>query len=218
LYNYAHLPTRFKAQRRILEADLPSAEERLQIFLLSLRRLLDAGYVYIGLDHFAKPDDSLAQARLNGSLQRNFQGYTTQAECDLLALGVSAIGKIGNSYSQSLRSLEEYYAALDAGQLPLEKGYTLQADDVLRRRIIMDIMCGTTLDFAHIQQQHQIDFCQYFAAEISRLQEFVELGLITLDQQHLAVTPRGRMFVRAVAMVFDDFLSKATAATYSKLI
>ena len=221
LYNYAHLPSRFKPQRRILEADLPSAEQRLQIFMLSLRRLLDAGYQYIGLDHFAKPDDSLAKAMHGASLHRNFQGYTTQAECDLLALGVSAIGKLGNTYSQSLRSLDDYYAALDAGQLPLEKGFLLSQDDILRRHVIMDLMCCKTLDFAAIQQEFGIDFRQYFAPEIARLEEFVALGLITLDDKQLAITPRGRMFVRAVAMVFDDFLNRSnlsSGATYSKVI
>lgn len=218
LYNYAHLPTRFKPQRRILEADLPSAEERLQIFLLSLRRLLDAGYEYIGLDHFAKPDDSLAQAMKAGSLHRNFQGYTTQAECDMLALGVSSISKLGNAYSQSLRSIDEYYAALDANQLPVEKGFLLTPDDVLRREIIMDIMCCNSLDFAAIGQRHGINFTDYFSAELARLQEYQNLGLIALDSQQLAITPRGRMFVRAVGMVFDGFLAQTTAATYSKLI
>lgn len=218
LYNYAHLPTRFKSQRRILEADLPSAEERLQIFLLSLRRLLDAGYLYIGLDHFAKPDDSLAKAMLNGSLHRNFQGYTTQAECDLLALGVSAIGKLGNAYSQSLRSLDEYYAALDADQLPVEKGFLLTADDQLRKQVIMDLMCGNPLDIVALQAQHGIVFADYFAPELARLQEFAALGLLHITPQSLCVSAKGRMFVRAISMVFDGFLAQQTQATYSKLI
>lgn len=218
LYNYAHLPSRFKAQRRILEGDLPSAEERLQIFLLSLQRLLDAGYLYIGLDHFAKPEDSLALAMRGGSLHRNFQGYTTQAECDLLALGVSSIGKLGNSYSQAHRTLDDYYASLDAGKLPVEKGFELSSDDQLRRTVIQDIMCGNTVNFAALKSTFGIDVASHFAGELARLQEFVELDLITLDSTQLAITPRGRMFVRAVAMVFDDFLSRATQATYSKLI
>lgn len=218
LYNYAHLPARFKPQRRILEADLPSAEQRLQIFLYSLQTLLDAGYLYIGLDHFAKPDDSLAQALQSQSLHRNFQGYTTRAECDLLALGVSAIGKLGNSYSQSLRDLNEYYAALDAGQLPVEKGFLLSRDDELRREIIQAIMCCTPLDIPALNAKFEIDFMQYFAPEIERLQEFVALGLVQLDAQQLRIPSKGRMFVRALAMVFDDFLSQTTRATYSRLI
>src|SRR5690606_10131870 len=132
LYNYAHLPSRFKAQRLISAADLPSAEERLQIFLHAMQRLLDAGYIYIGLDHFARPDDELNRARLDYSLHRNFQGYTTRAECDLVGVGVSAIGKVGRSYSQSTRSLKSFYAHLDAGRLPIEKGFGLSSDDVLR--------------------------------------------------------------------------------------
>ncbi len=218
LYNYAHLPSRFKAQRRIAEEDLPSAEERLEIFLLSLQRLLDAGYLYIGLDHFAKPDDSLALAMRGGSLHRNFQGYTTQAECDLLALGVSSIGKLGNSYNQAHRNLDDYYACLDAGQLPVEKGFILSKDDELRRSVIQDIMCGNTVNFGALQRTYQVDVPTHFAAEFARLQEFVELDLITIDAEQLVITPRGRMFVRAVAMVFDDFLSRVTQATYSKLI
>lgn len=142
LYNYAHLPSRVEAQRLIVESDLPSAEERLQIFLMSMQRLLDAGYVYIGLDHFSKPDDELNQARLNQSLHRNFQGYTTRAECDLIGFGVSAISKVGTSYSQWVRTLNAYYQHLDAGRLPTDKGIELNSDDVLRRRIIMTLMCS----------------------------------------------------------------------------
>src|SRR5690606_2841609 len=134
---YAHLPSRFKAQRMVKPQALPSAEARLQIFLLSTRRLLDAGYVYIGLDHFAKPDDALNRARQNHSLHRNFQGYTTRAECDLVGFGVPAIGKVGRSYSGNVRTANAYYESLDQGRLPVERGYDLSTDDVLRREIIM---------------------------------------------------------------------------------
>jgi oxygen-independent coproporphyrinogen III oxidase len=156
LYNYAHLPSRFKAQRLIVEADLPSAEERLQIFLMSVRRLLDAGYIYIGLDHFAKPDDELNMARLDKSLHRNFQGYTTRADCDLIGFGVSAIGKVGHSYSQSVRTVNAYYEHLDANHLPIEKGFSLTADDVLRRQIIMELMCGGPVTFSTINKVNGI--------------------------------------------------------------
>ncbi len=218
LYNYAHLPTRFKPQRRINEIDLPSAEQRLQIFLMSIRRLLDAGYVYIGLDHFAKPDDSLALAVKDKSLHRNFQGYTTRADCDLVALGLSSIGKIGASYSQNFRTLDEYYAALDKGVLPVEKGFDLSADDLMRREIIMDVMCSSTLDMPEIEAKHQINFREYFASELDRLQPYTAEELISIDDNSVQVNSKGRMFVRAFSMVFDQYLSKQTEAKYSKLI
>jgi oxygen-independent coproporphyrinogen-3 oxidase len=218
LYNYAHLPTRFKSQRRIAEADLPSAEERLQIFLMSLNRLLEAGYVYIGLDHFAKPDDGLAKATLDQSLHRNFQGYTTRADCDLIALGLSSIGKIGQSYSQNLRTLDEYYAALDRGVLPVEKGYELNTDDVMRREIIMDLMCSQAINFDKVNAKYSIDFSTYFAKEIEQLNIFTEEKLLSISENNIIVYPKGRFFVRAFGMLFDQFLSQKTAALYSKLI
>lgn len=218
LYNYAHLPSRFKAQRLIISADLPSAEDRLQIFLMSTRRLLEAGYVYIGLDHFAKPDDELNKARLDSSLHRNFQGYTTRAECDLVGLGVSAIGKVGNSYSQSVRTLNAYYQFLDQGRLPIEKGFDLSADDVLRREVIMTLMCSMPLDFAAINKAHGIDFVSYFSAELAKLQQYEEAGLMKTSEQGITITPKGRLFVRAIGMVFDNYMGRPTVSTYSKLI
>ena len=218
LYNYAHLPARFKAQRLINESDLPSAELRLQIFLMSMRRLLDAGYVYIGLDHFSKPDDELNRARLNGSLHRNFQGYTTRAECDLIGFGVSAISKVGRSYAQAVRTVSSYYQHLDAGQLPIDKGFALTQDDVLRRDVIMTLMCSATVDFAAVSKRYGIDFRSYFAPELERLQPYAEAGLITLDADAIRITPKGRMFVRASGMVFDTYLGKPTTSTYSKII
>jgi oxygen-independent coproporphyrinogen III oxidase len=218
LYNYAHLPTRFKPQRRIAEEDLPSAEQRLQIFMMSLRRLLDEGYVYIGLDHFAKPTDSLALAAADHTLHRNFQGYTTRADCDLIALGLSSIGKIGRSYVQNVRTLDEYYARLDAGELPVEKGFALSADDVLRRQVIMDLMCAKPIDFAEVGQQFGVPFNDYFADELAQIAPYAEEGLIALDQQGVQITPKGRLFVRAVGMRFDRYLAERTTAQYSKLI
>jgi oxygen-independent coproporphyrinogen III oxidase len=218
LYNYAHMPSRFKAQRQIVASDLPSAEERLQIFLMSTRKLLDAGYVYIGLDHFSKPDDELNKARLNKSLHRNFQGYTTRAECDLIGFGVSAISKVGNSYSQSVRTLSAYYQRLNEGQLPIERGIELRGDDVLRRHIIMTLMCGAPLVFDAINTAFGIDFHVYFARELSLLTQYEDAGLIAIDRSAVEITPKGRLFVRAVSMTFDKFLAEATTATYSKLI
>ncbi|MBR7798850.1 oxygen-independent coproporphyrinogen III oxidase [Undibacterium fentianense] len=218
LYNYAHLPTRFKPQRRINEADLPPAEQRLQIFLMSLRRLLDEGYVYIGLDHFAKPDDSLAVAMKDKSLHRNFQGYTTRADCDLIALGLSSIGKVGASYVQNVRTLDEYYAALDEGRLPVEKGFDLSQDDLLRRELIMTLMCCSSIDINDIESRHQIQFADYFGQEIERIQEYANEGLMDITSAKISVKPKGRMFVRAFSMIFDQYLSRQTAAKYSKLI
>jgi len=218
LYNYAHLPSRFKAQRQIIEADLPSAEERLQIFLMSTRRLLDAGYIYIGLDHFSRPDDELNKARQDQSLHRNFQGYTTRAECDLIGFGVSAIGKVGDSYSQSVRTIKEYYQLLDEGKLPVEKGIALDKDDLLRRDVIMTLMCSMPLSIAKTNAAYGIDFTTYFAEEIAQLRQYEEVGFITIDADAIRVTSKGRLFVRAVAMTFDKYLKKVTTATYSKLI
>jgi len=218
LYNYAHLPTRFKPQRRIAEADLPTAEQRLEIFLMSLRRLLAEGYVYIGLDHFAKPDDSLAKATLDGSLHRNFQGYTTRSDCDLIALGLSAIGKVGNSYVQNVRTLDEYYACLDQGKLPVEKGFTLNQDDLMRRQIIMDMMCSTGVNFKAVEGQFGISFADYFDAEMKQMQAYAAQGLVGINDAGIHVLPKGRLFVRAFGMAFDGYLAKQTTANYSRLI
>ncbi len=218
LYNYAHLPTRFKAQRRIADHILPTAEERLQIFMLSLSRLLAAGYVYIGLDHFAKPGDELAQAMAQKQLHRNFQGYTTHAQCDMVALGVSSISKVGACYSQSVRTLDEYYALLDAGELPVEKGFALSFDDMLRRRVRMDLVCSGRMEFAEIEREHGIVMREYFAAELACLQPWQEQGLLDISAHGITILPRGRMFVRAFAMVFDRFLNLPGTAQYSRLI
>ncbi len=218
LYNYAHLPSRFKAQRLIVESDLPSAEARLQIFLMSMRRLLDAGYVYIGLDHFSKPDDELNLARLNKTLHRNFQGYTTRAECDLIGFGVSAISKVGTSYSQSVRTLNAYYQHLDADRLPTDKGFELNSDDVLRRQIIMTLMCSAPVEIDMINRQYGIDFNVYFAREMVLLKPYEDAGLISIDAAAIRVTAQGRLFVRASGMVFDKYLGQPTTSTYSKLI
>lgn len=218
LYNYAHLPERFRAQRLIKAEDLPSAELKLEIFLMSLRRLLDAGYVYIGLDHFARPEDALNQAQLDHSLHRNFQGYTTCADTDLIGLGMSAIGKMGDSYVQNHHAQKPWTDAILCGELPIARGYDLDADDVLRREVIMDIMCGVPLDFAAIGTRHKIDFQAYFASELQQMQEFADLGLISMDAHSLKVNATGRLFLRPMAMLFDRYLQQPGSATYSKLI
>src|SRR5690606_21877663 len=216
--NYAHLPSRFKAQRMVKAEDLPNAETRLQIFLLSTRRLLEAGYVYIGLDHFAKPSDELNVARQDKSLHRNFQGYTTRAECDLVGFGVSAIGKVGRSYSGNVRTVNAYYEALDQGRLPVERGYDLSTDDVLRREVIMILMCSMPLKFASISEKYGIDFEDYFADELKKLRDYEEVGLMQTRDGVVEVTPKGRLFVRALGMVFDKYLNQPTESTYSRLI
>ena len=218
LYNYAHLPSRFKAQRMVKAEDLPSAETRLQIFLLSTRKLLEAGYIYIGLDHFAKPNDELNLARQDNSLHRNFQGYTTRAECDLVGFGVSAIGKVGRSYNGNVRTVNAYYESLDQGRLPVERGFELSTDDVLRREVIMILMCSMPLSFAEIGEKYGIDFEAYFAAELERLRPYEEVGFMETRDGVITVTPKGRLFVRALGMVFDKYLNQPTVSTYSRLI
>lgn len=218
LYNYAHLPQRFKAQRLINEQDLPDAETRLQIFLMATQRLLDAGYDYIGLDHFALPGDELSRARLDQSLHRNFQGYTTRADSDLVAFGVSAIGKVQGTHVQNDRSLKAYYACLDDNRLPVSRGIQMTADDELRAEVIMQLMCSMPVDKAAVAQRHGIVFDEYFSDELQRLSQFEEAGLITVDERMLRVTDTGRLFVRGISMVFDAHLHKRTTATYSRLI
>lgn len=218
LYNYAHLPQRFKAQRLIDPADLPSADARLQIFLMAAQRLLDAGYQYIGLDHFALPEDELNVARLDRSLHRNFQGYTTRAESDLIGLGVSAIGKVGQTHIQNQRSLKAYRTAIEAEQLATFRGHVMSADDVLRAEVIMALMCSMPVDFAQMNRRYQIDMASYFSAEINALAPYAAAGLLEVDEEHIQVTAAGRLFVRAISMEFDSYLRQTTSATYSRLI
>jgi oxygen-independent coproporphyrinogen-3 oxidase len=219
LYGYAHLPHVFKPQRRIAEADLPDAETRIDMMMLAIRRLTAAGYVYIGMDHFAKPGDELAVAQRQGRLHRNFQGYSTHAECDLVALGVTAIGAVGPTYVQNLRTLDEYYDHLDAGLLPVLRGIELSADDLLRRALIQSLMCHGTVSVESLEISHLIEFERYFAEELMDLKTFIDDGLVELDDEWLTVTPRGRLLVRAICMVFDRYLrTQRRAATYSKVI
>ncbi len=219
IYNYAHLPHHFKPQRRILEADLPSADAKLQILQLAIKKLTEAGYVFIGMDHFAKPDDELAVAQRQGRLHRNFQGYSTHADCDMLSFGISSIAKVGPTYSQNVRTLDEYYDRLDAGQLPVLRGLELSADDILRRSIIQALMCHFELSLESIEIAHLIDFRKYFAAELDDLKEMEEAGLVKVDDKWITVLPPGRMLVRVIAMVFDRYLRADRQRTrYSKVI
>lgn len=219
VYNYAHLPALAKPQRRINEADLPSAATKMAILQSAVARLVAAGYVFIGMDHFAKPEDELAVAQRQGRLQRNFQGYSTCADTDLLAFGVSAISKVGPSYSQNVRDLDSYYDALDRNELPVLRGLELNADDLLRRSIIQALMCHFALSIESYEIAHLIDFKSYFAAEVEDLKEMRTAGLIELDDQWLTVLPRGRFLVRAIAMVFDKYLRIGRERSrYSKVI
>ena len=219
IYNYAHLPSLFKPQRRILDDDLPSADTRMQLLALAIRRLTEAGYVYIGMDHFAKPDDELAVAQRQARLHRNFQGYSTYADCDLLAFGISAIGKVGPTYSQNVKTLDEYYDRLDAGQLPVYRGIELTADDILRRSIIQALMCHFELSVESIEASHLIDFHQYFADELHDLKEMEAAGLVKVSKDWVSVLPAGRMLVRAISMIFDRYLRTDRQRTrYSKVI
>lgn len=219
LYSYAHLPARFKAQRRIHTIELPSGSEKLAILELARERLVGAGYVYIGIDHFALPGDALAVAQRSGRLHRNFQGYTTQPECDLLGLGVSAISKIGPTYSQNHRTLAEYYDALDQGCLPIMRGVELGADDVLRRNIIMSLMCQGQVSIDAVNAAHLINFDTTFATELAALAPYEQAGLVTITDQWLSVTEKGRYYLRAISAVFDRHLRAAQAREhYSKVL
>lgn len=219
LYSYAHLPGLFKPQRRIIPIDLPTADAKLQILQLAIRRLTEAGYVYIGMDHFAKPEDELTIAQRQGRLHRNFQGYSTQAECDLLAFGVSAIGKIGPVYAQNVKTLDEYYDALDRDELPVLRGIELTADDLLRRSIIQALMCHFELSIESIEIAHLIKFREYFADELEDLKAMEAGGLVKVEDDWISVMPAGRLLVRGIAMVFDRYLrADRERARYSRVI
>ncbi|MCZ7564144.1 MAG: oxygen-independent coproporphyrinogen III oxidase [Burkholderiales bacterium] len=219
LYNYAHLPTAFKPQRRINEADLPSAETRLDLMMLAIRLLTVAGFRYIGMDHFALPADDLAVAQRLGTLHRNFQGYTTRPECDLIGIGVSAIGAVGAAYAQNVKTLDEYYDRLDLGAFPVMRGLELTKDDVVRRAVIQALMCSFEVSIEAIEINHLIDFKRYFAPELAELRDYRQLGLVEVTDDWITVTPRGRLLVRAVCMIFDYHLRTAQArARYSKVI
>jgi oxygen-independent coproporphyrinogen-3 oxidase len=219
LYAYAHLPERFKPQRRINTVELPSGGAKVAMLSRSMSALMGAGYVYVGMDHFALPTDSLAIAKRQGRLHRNFQGYSTQPDCDLLGLGVSSIGRIGATYSQNAKTLEEYYDHLDQGRFPVERGLALSRDDLVRRAVIMAVMCQGHVAFESIELAFLMDFKQYFAQELIALQKLAEQGLVTLDDYGIHVTDMGWFFVRAVAMVFDRYLqTDRTRAKFSKII
>jgi len=217
VFNYAHMPERFKPQRRINAEDLPPPQEKLDILQMAGDKLQQAGYVYIGMDHFALPDDELALAQADGQLYRNFQGYSTHAHCDLLAFGVSAIGMVGNTYAQNVKDLESYYAAIEQGRLPLERGLALNRDDLVRRDLITELICQFELNFARFGERWQLDVRDYFAAELQRLLPMQDDGLLVLDDAGIHVTNAGRLLIRNICMEFDAYLKHAQAR-FSRVI
>ena len=219
LYAYAHLPERFKPQRRIDAQTLPNAAAKVAMLSRSLVSFLSAGYVYVGMDHFALPDDALAIAKRQGRLHRNFQGYSTQPDCDMIGLGVSSIGRVGATYSQNAKTLEDYCDLIDQGRLPVVRGLALSRDDLVRRAVIMSLMCQGQVLFESIDLAYLVDCRNYFTRELEDLQSLVEQGLVTVDDTGIQVTAQGWFFVRAVAMVFDRYLqTDRTRARFSKII
>ena len=219
LYAYAHLPERFKPQRRINTVELPSGAAKISMLSRSLAAFMAAGYVYVGMDHFALPGDTLAVAKRQGRLHRNFQGYSTQPDCDLIGLGVSSIGRIGATYSQNAKTLEDYYDFLDQGQFPVVRGLALTRDDLVRRAVIMALMCQGHVQFESIDLAYLVDFKSYFAKELEALRTLEVQGMVVVDESGIQVTAQGWFFVRAVAMVFDKYLqTDRTRAKFSKII
>ncbi|MFW2372380.1 MAG: oxygen-independent coproporphyrinogen III oxidase [Gammaproteobacteria bacterium] len=208
VFNYAHLPELFKPQRRINDAELPSAAEKLDILKMSIEHLTSAGYVYIGMDHFAKPDDELAIAQQQGLLYRNFQGYATHADCDLIGLGITSIGTVGRSFAQNVKTLDEYNDRIDSGQLAVFRGVEIDDDDIVRRDAIMKLICHFKLDIDKFEADNTITFNQYFSDELGELKAMADDGLLELSDQTITVTSKGRLLIRNICMVFDRYLKK----------
>ncbi|HIP07672.1 MAG TPA: oxygen-independent coproporphyrinogen III oxidase [Mariprofundaceae bacterium] len=219
LFNYAHLPEMFMPQRRIDESAMPSPQEKLNILEHSINKLIDAGYVFIGMDHFAKPDDELTLAQQEGELYRNFQGYSTQADCDLIGLGLTSIGYVGGSFFQNKKEMDAYQSAIETDGLAVFRGYTLSDEDHLRRAVIMRLMCDFQIDFSVFEADFGIAFQQHFADSLEDLQEMQDDGLLTLSDTSLVVLPAGRLMIRNVAMVFDEHLrQKTNKKQFSKVL
>lgn len=218
VYNYAHLPEMFKPQRRINEDELPSAEEKLNILQLCIDKLQDAGYVYIGMDHFAKKTDDLVTAQREGSLQRNFQGYSTHADCDMIAMGITAISQVGDNYGQNVRTIEEYESYLKQNRIPVFRGIELEADDVLRREVINQLMCNNSLDIEQLERRWRIDFKSYFKSSLEGLQQMADDGLLKISNTKLTITATGRLLARSICMQFDRYLQEQSNKRFSKVI
>jgi oxygen-independent coproporphyrinogen-3 oxidase len=219
IFNYAHLPELFKPQRRINEADLPEPAVKLDILEATIDKLTEAGYVYIGMDHFAKPDDELAVAQENGQLYRNFQGYATHADCDLVGLGITSIGTVGRSFAQNVKTMDEYIEHIDAGRLAVFRGVEIDDDDIIRRNAIMQLICHFDLHIAQFENENKINFKQYFSEEWQQLAIMHKDGLLDLSDQAIRVTDKGRLLIRNICMVFDRYLKKPQQARrFSKAI
>ena len=218
VFNYAHLPERFMPQRRIDSAELPTPSAKLEMLQGTIEQLTCAGYRYIGMDHFALPDDELAIAQEEGTLQRNFQGYTTHGHCDLIGLGVSAISQIGDLYCQNSSDLATYQDTLSSAQLATQRGLLCNLDDRLRRAVIQQLICHFELDFDSIEQAFTIDFRGYFKDQWPQLQAMQRDGLISLDAKGIRVLPAGRLLVRSVCMVFDAYLAMHNQQRFSRVI
>ncbi|MFV9614718.1 MAG: oxygen-independent coproporphyrinogen III oxidase [Gammaproteobacteria bacterium] len=218
IYNYAHLPEMFKPQRRINEDELPSAEEKLNILQLCIDKLQNAGYVYIGMDHFAKASDDLVKAQQEGSLHRNFQGYSTHADCDMIAMGITAISRIGDNYSQNVRTIDEYENLLKQNKIPVFRGIELENDDILRREIINQLMCNNSLDIIKLEKKWGINFQNYFKSSIENLQKMADDGLLNIEKTKISVTTSGRLLARSICMQFDRYLQEKNNNRFSRVI
>ncbi len=219
VYNYAHLPDMFKPQRRINAADLPSATQKLNILQLTIDKLQQAGYVYIGMDHFAKADDALVKAQNEGTLHRNFQGYSTHADCDIVAMGITAISSIGDNYAQNVKTIKDYQECLDQDRIPTYRGIELEPDDILRRQIINQLLCHFELDIAQLEAEWDFHFMEYFDNAMPALQQMQADGLLQLDEKKLAITAAGRLLARNVCMQFDRYLQeRKSEEQYSRVI
>ena len=217
VFNYAHLPQRFKTQRQIKDAEIPTPQIKLEIFQMISRRLLEAGYIYIGMDHFARPNDELAVAQRDGKLYRNFQGYSTHSDCDLIGMGVTSIGRVGDAYIQNIKQLDEYVERVGQGRFPVFKGIELDDDDKLRRAVITRLICHFGLLFKDIEDEFSISFKDYFADEIRALSTMQRDGLLTMDEKGIAVKTAGRLLIRNVCMVFDRYIAEKQQQ-FSKVI
>lgn len=218
VFNYAHLPHLFKTQKQIKEHELPTGEVKLALLEMSIRRLTEAGYVFIGLDHFAKPNDSMVIHQNEGTLYRNFQGYSTFSNCDMIGFGMSSISMVGNSYSQNVKDKTDYYDTVRSGHLATVRGLELNQDDIIRRHAITELMCNMKLDLNVVSSQFDIDATTYFAEELSALSEQIEDGLLSIENSMLTVLPPGRLLIRNICMVFDKYLTQQKAQTFSKVI
>lgn len=218
IFNYAHMPSMFPTQKKMKEEYMPSPDEKLAILHATTNRLLEAGYVYIGMDHFAKPNDELAIAQRDKTLYRNFQGYSTHADCDLIGMGATSISLIDNTYAQNRKTLDEYYAAIDSGDLAVFRGVYLTEDDELRRDVITRLISHFHLNFETLDQQWNIRFKEYFANELQNLAPMIEDGLIEMTDSDIYITPSGRLLIRNICMVFDVYLKQGTQNRFSKVI